>query len=99
MKKKILYLMIACLSLIAYPGIVKADTEASAITKTETVIDPGAIQSLKSRMHEQKVPHSLFHKKNETGSESTTKKDGGYTVVYISGAGLLLILILLIILL
>jgi hypothetical protein len=96
MKKKAFYLMIACLSLIACPQLVKAGTELPVAANTETVMNPSAVNTLLDKVDGTKKPHLVFHKKDAV-NQSAEKRAGG--VIYISGAALVLIIILLIILL
>ena len=97
MKKKAIYLMIACLSLIVSPELAKAGTETPAVSNTEAVIDPAAAKAVLTKVDELKKPHHLFSKREAGTNNSVEKRGGG--VVYMSGAALVLIIVLLIILL
>lgn len=106
MKKKIICLMIACLSLFAYPYQLGAASLEGPKDKTEFPVIPPAMEK---KVNEFKKNHpELFTKKDisstldktkagENATSSGAQRHGG--VYYISGGALLLIIILLIILL
>ncbi len=98
MKKKIICLMIACLSLFAYPFQLSAGTIAAA-TKTELPVVPKPGLEKKINDFKKKHPDLFSNKENkeESKSEAANHKHGG--VYYISGTALVLIIILLVILL
>ena len=99
MKKNIICLMIACLSLFAIPFEASAGTLPVAKENTEaTTVIPPAMEK-KVDAFKKKHPE-MFTKKDTKETNSTDparKHDGG--VIIISGGALLLIIILLIILL
>lgn len=99
MKKKIICLMVACLSLFAYPFQLSAGSVVALTEKTELPVEPKP--GLEKKINEFKRKHpDLFSKKEnkeESTSEAAQPKNGG--VYYISGTALILIIILLIILL
>jgi hypothetical protein len=101
MKKKAICLMIACLSLFAYPGMLNAGTAVAADKNTETVIPPHLTPALEKKVTELKKHHPDIFKKDKSAADASDanggKRDGG--VLIISGGALLLIIILLIILL
>jgi hypothetical protein len=98
MKKQIICLMIACLSLFAYPYQLSAASLEGPKDKTELPIIPPAMEK---KVKEFKKDHpELFTNKDKKASADAVKESqrhGG--VYYISGGALLLIIILLIILL
>jgi hypothetical protein len=101
MKKNIICLMIACLSLFAVPYQLNAGALATPKDKTELPIIPPAMEK---KVNEFKKNHpGMFTKKNnkeENNAEENATQGGRHGgVYYISGGALLLIIILLIILL
>ena|ERR1041385_85592 len=99
MKKKAICLMIACLSLFAYPEL-KAGTAATSNQNTEVVIPPHLTPAMEKKVNEFKKHHPDIFKKEkaaDTSSAEGMKRDGG--VLIISGGALLIIIILLILLL
>ena len=101
MKKQILCLMIACLSLFAFPASLSAGSEFGNKDKTENVI-PIVPPAMEKKVNEFKKNHpEMFSKKENKESNNATSEAGGRHggVYYISGGALLLIIILLIILL
>ncbi len=99
MKKKIICLMIACLSLFAYPFQLSAGTVATNTVQTELPIVPKPGLEKKINDFKKKHPDLFSNKENkeESTSEAANHKHGG--VYYISGTALVLIIILLVILL
>lgn len=102
MKKKAVCLMIACLSLFTYPGLLKAGAAAAVNpVNTEAVIPPNLSPAMEKKINEfQKHHPDLFKKDKKTAGTSSSegvKRDGG--VLIISGGALFLILIILLIIL
>lgn len=102
MKKKLICLMIAGLSLFAVPVTMTAGTLPAVKENTEASTPPVVTPAMEKKIDAFKKKHpELFSKKeNKKGnnSENAAKThDGG--VLYISGGALILIIILLIILL
>lgn len=102
MKKKMICLMIAGLSLFASPIAMNAGTLPAVNENTEASVPPVVTPAMEKKIEAFKKKHpEMFSKKenkNERYSENAAKtRDGG--VLYISGGALILIIILLIILL
>ena len=101
MKKKAVCLMIACLSLFAYPYKLKAGNEVIGNEKTE-IVPPVLNPVMEKKVNEFKKHHpGIFSKARKNAAENSSaegmKRDGG--VIIISGGALLIIIILLILLL
>lgn len=101
MKKRIICMMIACLSLFVYPYHLSAGALAGPKDKTELPIVPPAMEK---KINEFKKNHpGMFaqkdNKEDNKAEENATKGGRHGGVYYISGGALLLIIILLIILL
>ncbi|MDQ3109419.1 MAG: hypothetical protein M3R17_05950 [Bacteroidota bacterium] len=98
MKKSFLCLMIACLSLFAYPGIATAGTINNSQSATELPIVPPALEK-KAEQFKKNHPGMFSQKENKEAENTSSGSKHGGGAVYISGGVLLLIIILLIILL
>jgi hypothetical protein len=102
MKKNIVCLMIACLSLFAIPFQANAGTlPVQKEVTTETAVPPVITPAMEKKIDAfKKKHHEMFSKKDtkeNSSADPARKHDGG--VIIISGGALLLIIILLIILL
>lgn len=100
MKKQLLCLMIAGLSLFALPYELKAGTPALKENSTEVSAPPTLTPAMEKKIDNFKKKHPDMFSKKENKEQSTSNAAGGRGgVYYISGTALVLIIVLLIILL
>ena len=97
MKKKIICLMIACLSLFAFPGTVNANEIFGNKDKTEIPVLPILTPAMEKKVNEFKKKHPEMFAKKESKDADETKSEAKKMgiVLFLSGSLLIVILILL----